>query len=82
MFGSEYAVIRARIWGLDARESGSSILERSVFSRGLESASVRSDYSDVQGSCVCFRGVVLGTCAKFHCCNCGNLVLTVLSQRV
>lgn len=46
------------------------------------SASVRSDYSDVQGSCVCFRGVVLGTCAKFHCCNCGNLVLTVLSQRV
>jgi len=35
VFGSEYAVIRARIWGLDARESGSSILERSVFSRGL-----------------------------------------------
>ena len=45
---------------------GARYLERSVFSRGpLDSASVRSDYSDVHGSCVCFCGVVLGTCASF-----------------
>lgn len=77
-----FEVIRARIWGLDVRESGRSILRvLGFFSRGPLYSSLVLWLFRCTGF-VCVFVVSCSVLVQVSLLYCGNLVLTVLLQRV